>query len=243
MSFRLPRGQFFQRTRSPSVADQDYRWASTNQCNSARCFRLVKSLQQPQPQDGDNGGNNNNHNNNNNNNNNIVIFNNSNSSLNNNKISSTVFKAIHLSSGHTVVVKLIDLDKLGDLENVVYEVAHLKHLHHDNLIPLLASFVDGSHLWNIFTLAEYSSADLCARPYGLPELAIVYIVKDVLSALSYLHKRGLLFACCFLLKYLMKTLVCRNDTSSSAWLTRADNLKGNMSADWHEVHDHRVTQS
>lgn len=101
-----------------------------------------------------------------------------------------IYRAKHIASNHPVVLKLLDLDSEELLDYVSYEINTIRQLHHPNLLPLLSSFVIGNHLWNVITCAQYGSVDVWARPNGLPELAIAFIMRDILSALDYLHKRG-----------------------------------------------------
>ncbi|KAH9410408.1 hypothetical protein TYRP_010168 [Tyrophagus putrescentiae] len=103
-----------------------------------------------------------------------------------------IFRANHLLTNHTVVLKLIDLDEEELLDYVSFEINTIRQLHHPNLLPLLSSFVIERHLWNVITSAEYGSVDIWSRPNGIPELAIAIIVRDVLFALDYLHKRGII---------------------------------------------------
>lgn len=101
-----------------------------------------------------------------------------------------IFRANHSLTNHTVVLKLIDLDEEELLDYVSFEINTIRQLHHPNLLPLLSSFVIERHLWNVITSAEHGSVDTWSRPNGIPELAIAIIVRDVLFALDYLHKRG-----------------------------------------------------
>lgn len=107
-----------------------------------------------------------------------------------------IFRANHLLTNHTVVLKLIDLDEEELLDYVSFEINTIRQLHHPNLLPLLSSFVIERHLWNVITSAEYGSVDIWSRPNGISELAIAIIVRDVLFALDYLHKRGTVCSTC-----------------------------------------------
>jgi len=92
-----------------------------------------------------------------------------------------------------LAASLIDLEFTGDEE--------LKHLEkgirigalfrHRNICLILKSFVKDDILW---TLSPYyslgSAADLC-KPNGIEdELCLAYILRDVLTALDYMHERG-----------------------------------------------------
>lgn len=102
----------------------------------------------------------------------------------------SIYNAVHSPSNHSVVIKVIDLESEESLEFINHEINTICKLRNSNILPLLTSFVCENHLWYVMASAEYGSVDIWSKPSGLPELAIAFIVKDVLSALSYLHKRG-----------------------------------------------------
>lgn len=56
-----------------------------------------------------------------------------------------------------------------------------------------AAFVWDAHICVVSPLMAFGSCrDLLNRHFteGLPELAIAYIMKDILQALDYIHKKG-----------------------------------------------------
>lgn len=107
-------------------------------------------------------------------------------------LNTQIFQANHSPSNHSVVIKLVDLESEKLLEYVSYEINTIRQLRHPNLLPLLCSFVVENHLWNVITSAQYGSTNLWSKPNGIPELAIAFIIRDVLLALDYLHKRGII---------------------------------------------------
>lgn len=88
--------------------------------------------------------------------------------------------------------KIIDLDSSSDIEGVVDAIRYGKMLRHHNLLPHFASFVDGTHLWIISPLCDLGSAASLSHNYGLEEALISVMMKDTLSALEYLHHRGII---------------------------------------------------
>ena len=109
----------------------------------------------------------------------------------------TVYLARHLPSDNLVAVKIIRMDEVKvEFNTIQNELTMHKTLRHPNLLPCLdSSFVHGNDVWTIFPLMGFGSCrDLIDAHFhsGLPELAIAYVLQDVLSALDYLHQHGLI---------------------------------------------------
>lgn len=102
--------------------------------------------------------------------------------------------AKHKPSGHHVAIKRIDLDKCTeDLNYVQNEILVYRQLRHENILPYLCTFVNNSEIWAIMPVLSFGSAKSIMKthfPDGIPEIAISFILKDILLALDYLHKRG-----------------------------------------------------
>ena len=63
---------------------------------------------------------------------------------------------------------------------------------HANLLPCINASVSGSDLLLVMPWMKYGSVkDLIDTHYteGLPEVAIAFILRDVLAALEYLHSK------------------------------------------------------
>lgn len=83
----------------------------------------------------------------------------------------------------TVVVKCFKLEHLdkAEFELAVHEARTLRQLKHKNILPLLANFVSDDQIWMVMPIAEYGSCYQLSRPYGLNELSIALILRDVLQ--------------------------------------------------------------
>ncbi|XP_062616457.1 STE20-related kinase adapter protein alpha-like isoform X1 [Saccostrea cucullata] len=108
----------------------------------------------------------------------------------------TVHLAQHIPSGKSVAIKRIDIEG-SPVEFKVFqdEVILCRQMHHDNIVKYHCTFVNDKELWIVLPLLGYGSARDVLHAYfktGLPEAAIAYILRDVVSALDYLHNRGII---------------------------------------------------
>ena len=109
--------------------------------------------------------------------------------------SASVHLARHKVSSELCAVKKIHLDECNiDLEMIQQELSMHRILRHPYLLSSLGATVHGSEIWAVFPLMAFGSCrDLLAAHFrsGLPELAILMIVRDVALGLEYMHQRGL----------------------------------------------------
>ncbi|KAJ8947933.1 hypothetical protein NQ314_008526 [Rhamnusium bicolor] len=105
-----------------------------------------------------------------------------------------VHLAKHISSGAMVAIKKFDMDKIKEGAHLVErEIILTKQLHHSNLITYHTAFVSGPDVCVVSPLMAYGSCrDLLSRHFndGLPEQAIITIIRDVFDGLDYLHRKG-----------------------------------------------------
>lgn len=91
-------------------------------------------------------------------------------------------------------IKILELDKLEDidLDLLTHDIKICNQLRHRNILQYHQNFIHLDQLWIVSPLCSYTSADKLSKPYGLPELAIAFIIRDTLNALKYLHQCGLI---------------------------------------------------
>lgn len=91
-------------------------------------------------------------------------------------------------------IRLLQLDALDDVDFklLTHDIQICNQLKHPNILQYLYNFIHQDQIWIVSPLCSFTSADRVSRPFGLPELAIAFIIKDTLNALDYLHRRGLI---------------------------------------------------
>ncbi|XP_023025936.1 ste20-like kinase [Leptinotarsa decemlineata] len=105
-----------------------------------------------------------------------------------------VYLAKHIPSGSMVAIKKFDMDKIKKgIDLVESEIILTRQLCHPHIINYFAAFVAGQEVCVATPLMGYGSCrDLLVRHFneGLPEPAIITIIRDVLDALVYIHDKG-----------------------------------------------------
>ncbi|XP_057783470.1 serine/threonine-protein kinase BLUS1 [Salvia miltiorrhiza] len=110
-------------------------------------------------------------------------------------VSAIVYKAVCIPMESSVVaIKAIDLEKSKtDFENVRREAKIMTLLWHPNILRAHCSFTVKSSLWVVMPFMSGGSLQsiiASSYPDGLPEPCIASVLKEILSALSYLHDQG-----------------------------------------------------
>jgi len=104
--------------------------------------------------------------------------------------------AVVKSTGEEVAIKKLDLENMNcSLDEIVREAQTMRFLNHPNLLPLYCSFVHEQHLWMVMPYVHGGSILNIMRfrfQDGLEEPAIATIMKEVLKALEYLHRNGII---------------------------------------------------
>lgn len=116
----------------------------------------------------------------------------------------TVHLALHKATNTYVVIKkyFIDDKEPEDYCLIQQEIVNTRQLQHPNVLPYLNAFVSGHDIYVISPLMSYGScSDLLKEHFleGFPELAIAFIIRDVLHGLDYLHKKGFIHRCAYII--------------------------------------------
>lgn len=105
----------------------------------------------------------------------------------------SVSKGIHIPTGNVVALKIINLDTADDdVEDIQREVALLTQLRDaPNITKYYDCLMDGPRVWIVMELAQGGSVlslMKASRDGCLEERFVSVIIREVLVALSYLHK-------------------------------------------------------
>ncbi|KAJ3637929.1 hypothetical protein MTP99_001348 [Tenebrio molitor] len=105
-----------------------------------------------------------------------------------------VHLAQHKKSGTMVALKRFNMDRIKHEAHLVErEIILTKQLQHPNIITYYAAFVHLQEVCVVSPLMAFGSCrDLLNAHFndGLPEQAIILILRDLLDALNYIHKKG-----------------------------------------------------
>lgn len=120
--------------------------------------------------------------------------------------SKSVFLALHKPTSQYVALKRISADNYSDEEfKAIYEeIKTILTFSHDNIIKIHTVFVKNLDINVIFPFYCFGSCKEAIKNFfftGFPEIICALILKDVLTALDYLHKRGIIhrYVSCFAL--------------------------------------------
>ncbi|KAL0063282.1 kinase that interacts with cdc31p [Marasmius tenuissimus] len=105
----------------------------------------------------------------------------------------SVSKGVHIPTGKAVALKIINLDTPDDdVEDIQREIALLTQLRDaPNITQYYGCYMDGPRVWIVMELAQGGSvlSLMKASPDGcIEEKYVSVIIREVLVALSYLHK-------------------------------------------------------
>lgn len=109
---------------------------------------------------------------------------------------STISLAKHMSSEKLIAVKRVNLELSDtDLAYLQKEIVMTQQLNHPNILPFFSSFISQHEMWAIMPLMAFGSCRDLMHAYftsGLPEQAILFVMREVVCGLEYLHNRGII---------------------------------------------------
>lgn len=109
----------------------------------------------------------------------------------------SVHRGVELATGNVVALKIIDLDTADDdVEDIQKEVALLTHLRDAvNITQYYGCYLDGPRVWIVMEYASGGSVRTLMKACKdgvVQEKYVVLIVREILLALSSLHKAGVI---------------------------------------------------
>ncbi|KAF9646584.1 Pkinase-domain-containing protein [Thelephora ganbajun] len=140
----------------------------------------------------------------------------------------SVHKGIEIATGNVVALKIINLDtEDDDVGDIQREVALLTQLRDaPNVTKYYGCYLDGPRVWIVMEYAQGGSVRtlMKACPDGIvEEKYMVVVVREVLAALAYLHRSGIIHrdikAANILITAAGRVMIC--DFGVSALLTTA----------------------
>lgn len=104
---------------------------------------------------------------------------------------------MHRTTNTLVVIKklFIDNNAQDEYNLIEQDIIAMRQMQHPNILPYLSAFVNEQSIWVVSPLMGYGSCSNLLNEYftsGLPELAIAFILRDVMQGLEYIHRRGLI---------------------------------------------------
>lgn len=112
-------------------------------------------------------------------------------------IGKSVYLALHKPSSQFVALKRISADNYadGDFRLICSEITVLKVLKHPNIVKIETVFVKNLDINVIFPFYCFGSCREAMKNFfftGFPEIISALILRDLLTALDYLHKREII---------------------------------------------------
>ncbi|XP_070174623.1 STE20-related kinase adapter protein alpha-like isoform X1 [Littorina saxatilis] len=112
------------------------------------------------------------------------------------KGASTIHLACHSGSSTQVAIKRVNLENWDqEYAYIQNEIVLTRQLQHEHILPHYCSFIHQHELWTVMPSMGFGSCRDLMQAFhtaGLPEIAIIYILRDVFKALVYLHSRGII---------------------------------------------------
>ncbi|KAF9929521.1 p21 protein (Cdc42 Rac)-activated kinase [Linnemannia zychae] len=111
-----------------------------------------------------------------------------------------LFSATESASGRLVAIKMIAKTVTAKMKTIRNELELMKSSHHDNIVAFIDCHLTPTELWMVMERMDISLADVIAiNPYKgqrhpdqglLQECHMARVAKDILEAITYLHKEN-----------------------------------------------------
>eukprot|EP01090_Pellita_catalonica_P012427 TRINITY_DN2698_c0_g1_i1.p1 TRINITY_DN2698_c0_g1~~TRINITY_DN2698_c0_g1_i1.p1 ORF type:complete len:314 (-),score=54.37 TRINITY_DN2698_c0_g1_i1:1385-2326(-) len=104
-----------------------------------------------------------------------------------------VFLAEEQQSGDSVAVKRVRLQtgtRKGRLRQLYREVATLSECHHVNIVALDCTYLFDKHVWMVMEFCDGGPLSKLLEETELKEVELLYIAREILQGLAFLHKCG-----------------------------------------------------
>ncbi|KAG0205229.1 hypothetical protein BGX33_008028 [Mortierella sp. NVP41] len=108
-----------------------------------------------------------------------------------------VYKGVENATGQVVAIKVLNLDTeeedVSDIQREIATLSQLKNCDSQNITRYHGSFLNGTKLWIVMDYAAGGSIrSLLQALTRIDEKCIAVIAREVLQALGYLHKHGII---------------------------------------------------
>jgi len=105
----------------------------------------------------------------------------------------TVYAGIHKKTNSKVAVKVIYCEDCR-LDDSLKESETMASLHHSNIVAFFGSYILPQQLWIIMEFCPYKNIAKVIETlgHGLPDNAVICIVRQMSKALDYIHSKGIL---------------------------------------------------
>ncbi|TGZ84879.1 kinase-like protein [Ascodesmis nigricans] len=107
-----------------------------------------------------------------------------------------VFKAVHNETRQVVAIKSLDLDQhddeIKDIQKEITLLSHLAATGAPNITAYHGSYLLGARLWVVMDLCSGGSMRTLMKAGPIEEKFIVVVIREVLTALGWLHNNGII---------------------------------------------------
>ncbi|KAI8971775.1 Pkinase-domain-containing protein [Mycotypha africana] len=108
----------------------------------------------------------------------------------------SVYKGIDTRSNKIIAIKVLNLDTedddVDDIQREISLLSQLTHAKSQNITPYYGSFLNDTKLWIIMDYAAGGSVRTIMKAGNIEERYIAVITREVLLALSYLHRNQII---------------------------------------------------